>query len=160
MSENKMSAQDRLEVMELIGRYQQCIDGGDAEAYASNFVPDGVVEWASGVRRGRDEIREWVAGMFAGGRVGAEPAQVRHFVGLPYIHRGDSERCAVRTYMVLFTYNDEGEVVASSHWTYLDDVVKVDGEWLFEKRYMQQDMRITRPRPPSTSSPDTRSASA
>ncbi|HLF77280.1 MAG TPA: nuclear transport factor 2 family protein [Dehalococcoidia bacterium] len=79
-----MSAQDRLDVMELIARYAQCIDGGDRDGYAANFVPDAVVEWQNGSVHGRDEIREWVGEMIDSGRVGSTPALVRHFVGLPH----------------------------------------------------------------------------
>jgi len=143
--QNTMTPQDRLEVMELIGRYQRCIDSGDYDAYAENFVPDGVVEWANGVRHGRAEIRDWVKEMVGRGQVGAEPAFLRHFVGLPYIHEGNSERCAARTYMVIFQYDAEGKVAANTHWTYIDDIVKHEGRWLFEKRYMQLDLRTQSP---------------
>jgi hypothetical protein len=141
-----MGAQDRLEVMELIGRYQHVVDGGDPDAYASNFIPEGVVEWSNGIRQGRAEIREWMAGLIANGGLGAHPARMRHFISMPYILRGDAERCCARTYMVIFALDERGEIAAYTHWTYIDDIVKREGEWLFEKRYMQQDMRGSGPR--------------
>jgi len=146
---NAMTPQDRLEVMELMTRYQMAEDAGDAEAYARTFAPDGVAEWANGIRRGRDEIRRWMEDFVRGGVMGADPARMRHFLSMPYIYEGDSTRCKARTYLVIFTYDDEGEVVANSLWTYIDDIVKVDGEWLFERRYMRQDMRRRTAQPPA-----------
>src|SRR5688572_510676 len=102
MPENVMRAEDRLEVMELIGRYQQCVDAGDEEAYAANFVPDGVVEAPSGVFNGREELKDMVRDLVRRGRVGGDPPSVRHFISLPYIFAGDGQRCRARTYMLTF----------------------------------------------------------
>lgn len=143
---NTMSPQDRLEVMGLIGRYQHRVDGGDADAYAQSFTPGGLIEWPRGVLRGRAEISKWYESLIPGG-VGASPARMRHFLSLPFIFEGTPERCSVRTYMVLFAYNAAGDVIANSHWTYIDTVVKQDGEWLFERRFMQPDLGGLAPRP-------------
>src|SRR6266545_7630274 len=97
-----MTAQDRLDVMELIARYAQCIDGGDLDGYVANFVPDGVIEWQNGRADGHEEIRRWVGGLMATGRIGGEPAFTRHFVGLPFIHSGDGRRCHANTYVIIF----------------------------------------------------------
>ena len=60
-----MSAQDRVDVIALIARYAQCLDGGDVDGYVANFLPAGVIEWATGRAEGRDATREWVGGLFA-----------------------------------------------------------------------------------------------
>ncbi|HWC31454.1 MAG TPA: nuclear transport factor 2 family protein, partial [Dehalococcoidia bacterium] len=67
-----MSALARLEVMELIGRYQECVDAGDDEAYAANFTPDGVVESPSGIFRGREELKGMFRDLVRRGRIGGE----------------------------------------------------------------------------------------
>jgi hypothetical protein len=136
-----MSAQDRLEVMELMARYQQCEDAGDAEGYAGCFTPDGVAEWANGKRTGREELREWMEEFVRGGVMGANPARMRHFLSMPHIYEGDGQRCKAGTYLAIFVYAEAGQVTANSLWTYLDDIVKYEGEWLFEKRFMQIDLR-------------------
>ena len=146
MSENTLSALDRLEVMELIGRYQQCIDSGDEEAYAANFVPDGVVEAPSGVFNGREEIKGMIRDMVARGRIGGTPPSVRHFNSMPYIFQGDGQRCSAQTYMLTFGCDEEGELIADAHWTYIDDIVKHEGRWLFERRKFQLDLRSRRAR--------------
>ena len=146
MTGNTMSVQDRLEVMELIGRYQQCVDAGDDEAYANNFVPDGVVESPSGVYRGRVAIRTMVRELVSKGRISRDAPVVRHFISMPYIYEGSSDRCAARTYMVTFGLDAEGDLMADTHWTYVDEIVRRDGTWLFAKRRFQVDLRSRRDR--------------
>jgi hypothetical protein len=141
-----MSPQDRLDVMELIGRYQQVVDAGDDAAYADNFIPDGIVESSTGVYRGREAIRAMIRDLVARGRLGAEPAMVRHFISMPYIYNGTNERCSARTYMITFGPDQDGDLIADTHWTYVDDIVKHDGRWLFARRRFQVDMRSRRSR--------------
>jgi hypothetical protein len=135
----EMSAEDRVAVMELIARYAKCIDSGDLDGYVANFTPDGVIEWDGGSAVGREAIREWVGRLMARGGIGATPAQVRHFVGLPYI-TGGSERCSASTYVIIFALVSAGAVAVPSVGSYADTIVKVDGRWLFEKRVMRADL--------------------
>jgi hypothetical protein len=136
-----MTAEDRLGVIELIARYAQCIDSGDLDGYVANFLPEGVIEWANGRAEGHEEIRRWVGGLMTNGGIGATPAQVRHFVGLPYI-TGDSERCSARTYVVVFGLDASGGVTVPSVGSYSDRIVNVEGRWLFEKRVMTADLGV------------------
>jgi hypothetical protein len=134
-----MSAQDRLDVMELIARYAACIDSGDLDGYVANFVPDGVIEWRNGGARGHGEIRDWVGGLMRNGGIGADPARVRHFVGLPHI-TGDSDRCTARTYVIIFSLDTQGAVALPSVGTYTDTIVRTEKGWLFEKRVIRADL--------------------
>ena len=136
---NPMSALDKLDIQELIARYAQCIDGGDIDGYVANFLPDGVIEWGNGVAQGREEIRRWVGGLMAGGRIGGTPAVTRHFVNLPYI-TGQSERATARTYVIIFTVTGAGRVWVPSVGSYEDTVVKTPEGWLFEKRVIASDL--------------------
>jgi hypothetical protein len=146
MSDNNMSALARLEVMDLIGRYQQCLDAGDVEAYAANFTPDGVVESPSGTFRGREEIKAMFRDLVRRGRIGGEPPVARHFISMPYIFSGDDSRCRARTYMLTFGLGEQGDLIADTHWTYIDDIVQHEGKWLFERRKFQVDLRSRRSR--------------
>jgi uncharacterized protein (TIGR02246 family) len=138
--EKALPAEDQLAIQQLIAGYARSLDGGDADAYAGKFVPDGVVEWANGRIAGRDEIRKWVQGLMRGG-IGATPAQVRHFVNVPYLEGGGS-RVTAHTYVVIFGLNKAGAVNVPSVASYEDTVVKVNGQWLFEKRVMRADMGV------------------
>lgn len=138
-----MTAEDRVAVFDLIARYAQCIDGGDLDGYVANFLPEGSIEWASGIAKGRDEIRKWVGGLMATGRIGSEPALTRHFVGLPYV-TGNSGRCTARTYVIIFALDEAGKVQTPSVGSYTDDIVKTDDGWLFARRYIRSDLGSVR----------------
>ncbi|HLF77210.1 MAG TPA: nuclear transport factor 2 family protein [Dehalococcoidia bacterium] len=140
MPQNEMTAQDRLDVLELIARYAQCIDGGDLDGYVDNFLPGGVIEWANGVANGREEIRSWVGGLMATGRIGGEPAFTRHFVNLPYIYDGDGQRCSARTYVIIFTLDVSGKVTVPSVGSYTDTCVKTEHGWRFARRIIASDL--------------------
>ena len=140
-----MTAEDRLGIMDLISRYVTRIDSGDLDGYVANFAPNGTIEWANGRAEGHDAIRNWVGGLMAAG-IGATPAQVRHFVSLPYI-TGDSERGTAQTYVIVFGLDASGNVTVPSVGSYTDTVVKVDGKWLFEKRIMLADLGVFGKRP-------------
>jgi hypothetical protein len=43
------------------------------------------------------------------GGIGATPARVRHFAGIPDID-GDSRRCSARTYVIILSLDRDGAV--------------------------------------------------
>ena len=137
-----MSLEDRAEVMDLVARYAECVDTADVEGYAALFTPDGVVEHSAGSVKGRDEIRAWVAGLAKDGRIGPG-SQLKHVLGLPVI-RGDEQRCAARTYVMIPRMMESGEISTRLMGTYKDDIVKQDGRWLIEKRIIDLDF-VARP---------------
>jgi ketosteroid isomerase-like protein len=136
-----LTADDRLAIMNLIAHYAQSLDSGDADAYAANFTPDGVAEWANGSARGRDQIKTWVGGLMKAGGIGATPAQIRHFVNMPDIS-GEGGRATARTYVTIFGLSKTGTVNVPSVASYTDTLVKQDGRWFFAKRVMKADLGV------------------
>ena len=136
-----LTADDRLAIITLISsHYAQVLDAGDADAYANLFTPDGVSEWATGSAKGRARIKEWVSGLMKGG-IGAKPAQVRHFVGVPDI-TGADDKANARTYVIIFGLSKSGSVNVPSVASYADTLVKQDGHWLFAKRVTNADLGV------------------
>jgi uncharacterized protein (TIGR02246 family) len=133
-----MSIEDRLDVMDLVARYAECVDTADVEGYAGLFMPDGVVEHSAGSVKGRDAIRDWVAGLAKDRRIGPE-SKLKHVLGLPVI-RGDGHRCTARTYVVIPRQMESGEISTRLAGAYKDDLVKQDGQWLIEKRVIDLDL--------------------
>jgi uncharacterized protein (TIGR02246 family) len=129
--------EDRLDVMDLVARYAECVDSGDAAGYAALFTPDGVVEHSAGSVRGRAEVQAWVEGLVRENRVG-KTSRLKHIMGLPVI-RGDGDRATARTYVTIPRHMDSGEIVIRLAGTYFDDCVKQDGAWLFAKRRIDLD---------------------
>jgi SnoaL-like domain len=136
-----LTTEDRFDIMDLVARYAECVDTGDAEGYAGLFAPDGVIEHSAGSVRGRDAIRAWVADLVKQDRVGKH-SKLKHIMGLPVI-RGEGNRATSRVYVTIPRHLDSGEIVIRLAGTYFDDCVKQDGQWLFEKRVIDLDFIAT-----------------
>jgi hypothetical protein len=139
-----MSIEDRLEVMDLLARYAECVDTADIGGYADLFLPDGVVQHSAGTVQGREAIRVWVAGLEQEGRIGPK-SNLKHFLGLPVI-RGDGQRCTARTYVLIPRQMETGEISTRLAGTYRDEIVKQDGHWLFERHVIDLDF-VAKPAP-------------
>lgn len=134
---SSLSVEDRVDLIDLVARYAECVDSGDAEGYAALFTPDAVVEHSAGSVQGRDEIQAWVAALASEDRVGKN-SRLKHIMGLPVV-RGDGDRATIRTYVTIPRHMDSGEIVIRLAGTYWDDCVKQDGQWLFAKRVIDLD---------------------
>lgn len=137
---NSDYASDRSQIEDLQARYMFALDWQDPEAYASTFTEDGVLDWAGGVAKGRDAIREEVRGMrtnFA--KMEAEdaplrPARLRHFI-TNVVVKIDGDSAVGRAYWFEF-YNRNKERLGhgGAYGHYEDELKKVNGQWLFSKR--------------------------
>ena len=131
----RLSADDRLDIMDLIARYASTLDAGDLDGYVNNFAPDGVL---FGNHTGRDAIREYVAMLMRQGRAGPLPngdVAYRHFVGSPTIEGSDG-RATVRSYLLWVNMGSEPPVSAAAEYT--DECVKLDGRWYFQTRTLRR----------------------
>jgi uncharacterized protein (TIGR02246 family) len=131
----QLSAEDRLDIMDLIARYAYTLDNGDLDGYVNNFAPDGVLFEQ---HTGRDQIREYVGMLMRQGRAGPLPngdVAYRHFVGSPVID-GQDGRATVHSYLLWVNMGTEPPVSAAAEYT--DDVVKQDGQWFFASRTLRR----------------------
>jgi hypothetical protein len=132
---SRMSAEDRLDIMDLIARYAYTLDSGDLDGYVHNFAPDGVLFES---HRGHDQIREYVAMLMRQGRAGPLPSgdvAYRHFVGAPVID-GDANRATGHSYLLWVSMGSEPPVSAAAEYT--DECVKLDGRWVFQSRSLRR----------------------
>jgi len=132
---NRLSADDRLAIMDLIARYAYTLDSGDLDGYVGNFAPDGVLFEN---HRGRTQIREYVAMLMTQGRAGPLPngdVAYRHFVGSPVID-GDAGRAIVHSYLLWVNMGAEPPVSSAAEYT--DECVKLDGRWFFQSRSLRR----------------------
>ena len=125
--------QTKLDIMELIWRYNHAIDSGDADGVADCFVEDGVFKGRSGEFIGRANLRKL-------GMTWRKSLYPRHIVSniLVTPHATDSNVAEVRSHLLFY------EVMPSNiHFktsgVYTDVVVKVDGAWKFRSRLMTLD---------------------
>lgn len=140
-------ANDRAQIEDLQARYLFAFDWHDADTYASTFTEDGILDFAGGVLQGREAIRNDIAefGEMLRRRNEAlepeRPARLRHYISNVII-KIDGDTATSRSYWWEFN-NDQRErtpyVGAYGH--YEDELVKVDGQWLFSKRKIYNERR-------------------
>ena len=124
-----LSLADRIEIRELIARYNWAIDTRDGTGVADTFIPDGIFDGGR-IVRGREAL---IAFGELRDRPPAEPgAGAQHWV-TNLVFEGNHARVHVKSYFI--RQNVEAGVVKSTNLGYYrDDVVNVDGRWLFERR--------------------------
>ena len=132
-------AEDRAEIINLQGRYLYAMDFHDAKTYASTFAEDGVINWARGEIKGRKNIYEFMAsGTYdptSGAEPGKWPAASRHFITNQVIKvEGNKARALTYWFQATNPGADRRTMVLGLFGNYEDELVKIDGEWYFEKR--------------------------
>ncbi len=130
---------DRVEIRDLISRYNKAIDTGDADGYANTFTPDGQFIGIVGTFNGRDELREFAAA-YATEEQYAEFASAQHWVTNVVVDpvEGDDERATVFSHIQMVKpLADGGRILLVGHY---DDIVRrAGGGWLFEQRIVVSD---------------------
>ena len=121
-----LSSADKLEIQELIARYNHAVDSGDTAAYAATFTEDGSFGGSRDVVEGRENLASMAAR--AGGG--------RHWTA-NHIIEGSGDAATLRCY-VMVTRTQDGTQINSTG-LYTDELRKVDGAWLFSKRRVAMD---------------------
>jgi uncharacterized protein (TIGR02246 family) len=132
--------EDRALIEDLQARYMFALDFRDAETYASTFTEDGVLDYGP-VVKGRDAIRKLIAQMAktdadraAQDSSGLRPAVGRHNISNIVI-KIDGDKAVGRAYWFHYGNNNPKRTASlDSFGHYEDEMVKVDGKWLFSKR--------------------------
>lgn len=99
------------------------LDFKDHDLYVTTFTPGGVLDVGNGEVVGREAIKAAVANMPGG----------RHHIA-NVVPRIDGDRATGRSSWFHTGKNPEGRMTIGGFGHYEDDLVKVDGEWLFAKR--------------------------
>jgi ketosteroid isomerase-like protein len=116
-------AEERALIENLQARYLFALDFKDHDLYVTTFTPDGILDVGNGEVVGREAIKAAVANM-PGGR--------HHITNL--VLRIDGDTATGRASWLHTGTNAEGRMTIGGYGHYEDDLVKVDGEWLFAKR--------------------------
>jgi hypothetical protein len=116
-------AEERALIENLQARYLFALDFKDHDLYVTTFTENGILDVGNGEIVGRDAIKAAVANM-PGGR--------HHITNL--VLRIDGDRATGRAAWMHTGKNAEGRMTIGGYGHYEDDIVKVDGEWLFARR--------------------------
>lgn len=136
-----LTAEDKIEIQELVIRYNRAIDSRDAAGWVDTFTADGVFESLRvGTFSGRQELLRlatgfWTEPLYDEWRGG------QHWTSMPVIE-GDADEARLFCYHLMFMPRDDAfvGVIMAAHD---DEVVRVDGRWRFRRRRV-------RPWPPAS----------
>jgi uncharacterized protein (TIGR02246 family) len=132
--------EDRALIEDLQARYLFALDFQDPQAYANTFTEDGVLDYGMGQIKGRKAIAEMVTGMRertkqqAAKDAGLRPAAGRHSISNIVITVNGDKATSVAYWSHMGNANPERKSVVNSFGHYEDELVKVNGQWLFSKR--------------------------
>jgi hypothetical protein len=121
--------QDKDAIREVLAEYCFCLDGGRFAEMAALFAPDGTWDTAFGKATGRADI-EALANRIAS-RAGPRPRGVHLVTNIVIKPAGD--RALVASNWALAQNSPNGPIV-SSGGAYADEMIRLDGHWLFHYR--------------------------
>jgi len=138
-------ADDRAQIEDLQARYMFYLDFRDLDKYASTFTEDGVLDIVGQKWQGREEIKKAIQrpqeaapeakeAPAAKEKKALYPATGRHNI-TNIVLKIEGDKATGRAYW--FHYgndNPERKAILNSYGYYEDDLVKVNGQWLFSKR--------------------------
>jgi uncharacterized protein (TIGR02246 family) len=134
-------ADDRAAIEDLQARYLFALDFHDADLYVTTFTEDGVLDVGSGEIRGRKAIRDVIAKMPSPRSEGPYPAVGRHNISNIVI-KVTGNRAVGRSYWFHYSNdNPQRRGVFDGFGHYEDELVKVNGQWLFTKRRIYNEQR-------------------
>jgi 3-phenylpropionate/cinnamic acid dioxygenase small subunit len=140
-SYNRNYAEDRAQIEDLQARYLFALDHFDLDTYVSTFTEDGVLDIIEYKVKGRDEIRKAIEksrDVFdqssGDGPKGPYPATGRHNI-TNIVIKVDGDKAVGRAYWFHYSNNNpERKAVFDGYGHYEDEMIKVNGQWLFSKR--------------------------
>lgn len=131
---------DRALIENLQARYLFAFDFGDPEGYAGTFAPDGILDFGQGEVKGREAIAKFIADgrkrteeARAKTPAGERPSIGRHIINNMVITI-DGKKAHGVAYWTHMTSGSNGRGTVDFFGHYEDDMVKVNGEWLFARR--------------------------
>jgi hypothetical protein len=161
MSESSpVTADDKIQIHELLARYAWSFDTADVEGFVGCFAEGATLcedvfeeedRWI-----GRSEIRSMAERFFS----------IPGFAGRQHhasqiLIEGNTDRCQVRAFCFVLEPRPDQPCVVPFAGHYDDIVIKVDGRWMFEKRLVrhwsgpvlrdfpgQDGVKVPRKRPP------------
>ncbi len=142
-------ADDRAEIENISNRYMIAVDAGDIETVMATWADDGVLDWVGGVERGKAAIRKAMSG-FGGGRhvdipAGATSRPRTHHHILNHVIDVNGNTAKTIAYWFALTNNTPQKDVQLLYFGhYEDELVKVDGHWLFKKRRVYNESQPNR----------------
>jgi uncharacterized protein (TIGR02246 family) len=125
--------EDQLAIQRIIVDYAARLDAQDFDGYADLFAREG--EWRNGdtVRRGREEIKAMLVGLFGNPPAGFVNRESYHLVSNPQVEV-DGDRATARSRHLLLMRGEDGAPVPELAGLYEDEFIREDGQWKILRR--------------------------
>ncbi len=133
-------AEDRAQIEDLQARYMFALDNGDVKTYLSTFTPDGILDIGDGPIKGHEAIGKIIGGMpDRKPAEGADAPKIRRSTGRHNITniviKIDGNKAVGRAYWFHYGNNNPQRTATfDSYGHYEDDMIKINGKWLFTRR--------------------------
>ena len=131
MSELPLTADDRMEIQELASQYACAMDCNDLDSWISTWAADGVWVGRAGAYNGREQLLKLLPDL-------GERVQGKRHIMTNHIIKGNQSTAIMTCYLLVVEAKVGGNSTVTG--TYSDELIKVDGRWVFSKRVMKLDM--------------------
>jgi hypothetical protein len=139
--------EDRALIEDLQARYMFALDFGDPDTYVSLFTRDGVLDVGDGEIKGHDAIRKAISGMpdrkaaDASKGTNLRTPTGRHNIS-NIVVKIEGNKALGRAYWFHYNNNNPQRTATfDSYGHYEDEMIKVNGKWLFGKRRIYNEGR-------------------
>lgn len=127
-----LSSEDVVAINQLYASYNHAFDYGDVIAFSDqHWTESGELHSPAGVTRGHHQLRQGME------QIRSILPRMRHGT-MNVLVDGDGDHAAGSAFLLAYQGGSEGFQVLQTG-RYRDDLVKVDGRWLFSRREMVSD---------------------
>jgi ketosteroid isomerase-like protein len=129
-----LTAEDRLEIVDLVAGYNLAADEKDVEATLAEYADDGVIEGFYSTGRGKEAMRQDLPAIFD-----AEGTLKRHLA--PNLKISGDGDVAEISYVLLVVEGEERPAVGATAFI-RDELRKVGDRWLVTRHHIEVDPSI------------------
>ena len=130
-----LTIEDRLEITDLVTRYNHAVDAGDGTTFAATFTEDGALDAAGRLIEGRAALAAFAESL-------PQSVQAPRHVASNLLVEGDSTTglASLAAYVQMFALSgDPPRQTIAASGRYADRLRKVDGRWQFVRRVFTRD---------------------
>jgi ketosteroid isomerase-like protein len=142
-------ADDRAQIENISNRYMIAVDAGDIETVMATWADDGVLDWVGGVEHGKAAIRKAMSN-FGGARhvdipenATARPRAHHHILNHVIDVNGNTAK-TIAYWFALTNNTPQKDVQLLYFGHYEDELIKINGHWLFKKRKVYNESQPNR----------------
>ncbi|KRA83762.1 nuclear transport factor 2 family protein [Altererythrobacter sp. Root672] len=127
------AVEDQLAIQRVLIEYGARLDARDFDGYSDLFAREGIWQNGNTVRRGREEIKAMLVGLFGTPAAGFVNREDYHLVSNPQVNV-DGDHATARSRHLLIMRGKDGEPTPELAGLYEDEFIREDGQWKILRR--------------------------